>query len=65
MSDIGSPETGNVSVLALCPCNRGKVKRKGQRNCHLCNVEANKKCRTLKRERKNAALQAPVIRHTG
>lgn len=55
MTDTDQPAPSNISVLAMCPCERAP-KRKGQRNCHLCNVEANKKHRVLKREREKAAL---------
>ena len=40
----------NVSVLALCKRHQ-KPLRKGQRNCHVCNREANAKYkRQLKRD---------------
>ena len=45
------------AVLAICPCGRAP-KRKNQRNCHICNVEANAKHRRLKRNSDDASGQS-------
>lgn len=38
------------NIEKLCRCGRG-VRRKGQRNCHLCHAEANRKYRaSLKKQ---------------
>lgn len=56
-SDIPEEIQGAENVLAMRLCKRhGKPMRKGQRNCHQCNVEANKKYRTgLRRAQKQIA----------
>jgi hypothetical protein len=50
-------EAENVLTIKLCKCGRAPH-RKGQRNCHFCNREANTKYRReLKRMEAKLAAQ--------
>ena len=53
---------GQVAVSRLCRCGRSE-KRKGQRNCHLCHAEANRRYR-LSLKKQNEALKRIAARHS-
>lgn len=60
---IEGVDAENVSVLALCK-RHNKPLRKGQRNCHACNREANAKYkRQMKRDAE--AFRAMALRIAG
>jgi len=48
-------------VSRLCRCGRGE-KRKGQRNCHLCHAEANRRYRASVKKQNEAIKRLAFLR---